>query len=75
MSSSQSPRAKRTSTNDAPAFAKGTPQLSRRATGRVAPENRGAEQLKSNLAIESVNGRGKAAQQVKERLTSSRGFV
>jgi hypothetical protein len=42
---SQSPRANRDSTEDALAYAKGEVQFTKGSTGRVAPENEGAEKL------------------------------
>jgi hypothetical protein len=55
--SSQSPQTSRGTSRDFSQFSKGSAQFSAGATSRVAPENRGAEQVKSNLSIESVNSR------------------
>lgn len=56
-SSSQSPRANRSSTQDPLEHAKGEVQDSARTSQRVAPENVGAEKIKSDLSIESINSR------------------
>jgi hypothetical protein len=57
-SSSQSPRANRSSTQNPLEHAKGSvPSSFSRAPRRVAEGNEGAEEVGSNLSIESINSR------------------